>query len=82
MSDVAKVSSKGQLTIPKHIRDTLELGTGDSVVFALEDGQATLRKIPSLLDLASSVPVPPDKRGAAWKEIRAATRRKRSEARS
>lgn len=33
---VAKVTSKGQITIPKMIREALELEAGDRVLFALE----------------------------------------------
>ncbi len=33
----AKLTSKGQITIPKIVRDTLALGVGDSVIFYLDD---------------------------------------------
>ena len=33
----AKLTSKGQITIPKIVRDTLGLGVGDSVIFYLDD---------------------------------------------
>ena len=71
----AKLTSKGQITVPKSIRDALELKAGDQVVFHLEDNRAVLAKTPNFLDLAGSVPVPPDKRGASWDEIRSATRK-------
>jgi AbrB family looped-hinge helix DNA binding protein len=35
---IAKLTSKGQLTIPKEVRDSLELRTGDHVVFIEKDG--------------------------------------------
>ena len=34
----AKVMSKGQVTIPKNIRDILGVSTGDRVTFIVEDG--------------------------------------------
>ena len=34
----AKVMSKGQVTIPKNIRDLLGVSTGDRVTFIVEDG--------------------------------------------
>lgn len=40
----AKLSSKGQITIPLEVRKALKLEEGDSVCFELaEDGSATLR---------------------------------------
>lgn len=42
--DMAKVTSKGQVTIPKDIRELLGVRTGDKVLFtANQDGTVTLR---------------------------------------
>ncbi|MCO5175458.1 MAG: AbrB/MazE/SpoVT family DNA-binding domain-containing protein [Thermomicrobiales bacterium] len=38
----ATLSSKGQLTIPKHIRDQLSLREGDRVIATIEDGKIVL----------------------------------------
>jgi len=39
------ITSKGQVTIPKHIRDTLGLSPGSSVDFAVNDeGDVVIRK--------------------------------------
>ena len=70
MDVAAKMTSKGQITVPKAVRDSLELEPGDQVLFRLEDGRATLARTQNFLDLAGSVPVPPRKRGASWEEIR------------
>jgi AbrB family looped-hinge helix DNA binding protein len=71
MDVVARLTSKGQITIPKPVRDALELKEGDQVVFrVLEGGQAILARTPDLLDLAGSVPVPAKLRGVSWEEIR------------
>lgn len=40
----AKVTSKGQITIPKHVRDRLGLDPGDEVEFIEEDGTFRIRK--------------------------------------
>lgn len=40
----AKVTSKGQITIPKHVRDRLGLDPGDEVEFIEEDGAFRIRK--------------------------------------
>ncbi len=36
----AKVRDKGQITVPKAVRDALGLKTGDQLVFVIEDGRA------------------------------------------
>jgi len=41
---MSQVTKKGQVTIPKPMRDSLELKTGDSVVFSLRDRELVLRK--------------------------------------
>ena len=41
----AKVTSKGQLTLPKELRDSLAIKTGDQIEFTLESpGKIALRK--------------------------------------
>ncbi|CEM63417.1 AbrB/MazE/SpoVT family DNA-binding domain-containing protein [Treponema phagedenis] len=37
--DTAKVMSKGQVTIPKRIRDLLNLENGDYVTFIVDEGR-------------------------------------------
>ena len=37
--EVAKLSSKGQITIPVHIREQLKLKTGDKIVIQEENGR-------------------------------------------
>ncbi len=37
--DTAKLTSKGQITIPKQIRDLLKLEQGDSVVFYVDENK-------------------------------------------
>ena len=69
MDIAAKLTSKGQITIPKAVRDTLALKSGDQVLFRVEDHRAIMARTEDFLDLAGSVPVPPGKRGASWEEI-------------
>jgi AbrB family looped-hinge helix DNA binding protein len=38
-----RIGAKGQVVIPKALRDRLQLHPGDAVDFALEDGQLVLR---------------------------------------
>ncbi len=42
---ISRITSKGQITIPKAVRSALGLADGDLVAFVLEDDQAVLRKI-------------------------------------
>ena len=45
MREISRLTSKGQITIPKAVREALSLAEGDLLVFAVDDGQATMRKI-------------------------------------
>ena len=47
----AKLTSKGQVTIPKEIRDALHLHTGDNIdFFVSENGEAIIRPIVKRVD--------------------------------
>ncbi len=81
MDIAARVTSKGQITIPKEVRDHLGITEGDQIVFRVEEHRAVLARTPNLLDLAGAVEVPAAKRGTAWGEVRRVTRRTRAAAR-
>jgi antitoxin PrlF len=66
----AKLTSKGQITVPKSVRDALGLEPGDRVMFRVERDRAVLARTPDFLELAGSVTVPPEKRGTPWREVR------------
>ena len=74
MEAAARLTSKGQVTIPKSVREALGLHEGDAVVFRVEGNRAILGRTADLLELAGSVSVPAAKRGVAWDEIRQTTR--------
>ena len=42
---ISQVSSKGQVTIPKDIRETLGITEGDRVIFEADGNHVTLRKV-------------------------------------
>jgi AbrB family looped-hinge helix DNA binding protein len=44
MDVAARVTSKGQITIPRAVREALGLGEGDHVVFRVEGGRALLAR--------------------------------------
>jgi AbrB family looped-hinge helix DNA binding protein len=81
MDSTAKITSKGQVTIPKGVRDTLGLRAGDELLFRVGGGRAVIAKTPDLLELAGSVPVPAGKRGTPWDEVLRRTRAARVEKR-
>lgn len=63
MSELVKVSSKGLLTLPKSIRDQLNINVGDYLDVTIETGKVILQKveiIPKKIDWENE-----DK---AWKE--------------
>jgi antitoxin PrlF len=71
MDIAARITSKGQITIPKSVREALKLTEGDQVVFRVIEGErAILARTPDLLELAGTVSVPADVRGLPWEEIR------------
>jgi len=74
----ARLTSKGQVTIPKSVRDALELREGDELLFRVDRSRAVIAKTPGLLDLAGSVAVPAAKRGTAWDEVLRRTRAERA----
>jgi len=43
----AMVSSKGQITLPRFVRDALGLKAGSTVTLALEQGEVRLRPAPA-----------------------------------
>ena len=70
--------SKGQITIPKSVRDALSLSEGDQVVFRLIEGErAILARTPDLLELAGSVPTPAEARGSRGRRFGSAPGRRR-----
>jgi antitoxin PrlF len=74
---VARVTSKGQITIPRSVRDALGIEPGDRIAFEVGLGGARISKQASLVDLRETVPVPEELRGRRWEEVRsvAASRR-------
>lgn len=36
--ETAKITAKGQITIPKKVRETLSVGSGDRLAFEFDDG--------------------------------------------
>ena len=81
MEIAARISSKGQVTVPKAVRDALGLGEGDDVVFRVEGNRAVLARTPDFLSLAGTIKVPAARRNAAWDDVVRKTRSARADAR-
>lgn len=81
MDAAARVSSKGQVTVPKAVRDALGIKEGDEVIFRVEGNRAVLARTPDFLTLAGTIRVPAAKRNVAWDEVVRRTRADRAAAR-
>ena len=57
MDDItAKVSTKGQMTVPKAARDALGITGGSELVFRVDNGRAMVARTNRLLDTAAAPP--------------------------
>lgn len=74
MDVAARMSSKGQVTVPLAVREALGLREGDKVVFRVQGQRAVLARTMDLLELAGAVQVPVAKRDTPWEEVRRRTR--------
>ncbi len=78
MDAAARVTSKGQVTVPKSVRDALGIDAGDALVFRVEGDRAVIARTPDFLELAGSIRVPAAKRNIAWDDVLRQTRTKRA----
>ena len=74
----ARVTSKGQVTLPKVVRDALGIKEGDEIIFRVEGSRAVLARTPDFLALAGRIRVPAAKRNVAWDEVIRRTRSARA----
>ena len=65
--DVTKLSSKGQIVIPEHIRKRIGWREGETVAVSLQDGLVVLKKIHDPLEVADLQTLQEIKE--AWNEI-------------
>jgi AbrB family looped-hinge helix DNA binding protein len=78
MDAAARVASKGQVAVPKVVRDALGIKQGDEIVFRVEGNRAVLARTDDFLSLAGSISVPAAKRNVAWDEVIRKTRSARA----
>ena len=65
----ATVTSKGQITLPKPLRDALHIKEGDVIDFRIEVDHAVLVRPQNFIDLAGSVDMPAELRNLTWSAI-------------
>ena len=69
-SFVGRMTSKGQTTVPKEVRDYLGLSEGAQVEWIVEDGKATVRpRTLRAVDLAGFLGKPPSGLGLKIEEM-------------
>ena len=76
MGEATAITTKGQVTIPKEIREELGLKPGDKVIFRKEGDSVVLEPASTLLDFRGSVKV---ERYISMAEAREIIKRKRGE---
>lgn len=69
--EVSRVSSKGQVTIPKAIRELLKLNEGDRVAFLEEGGKVMITKasLVALRELQDTISKAADKQGITEEDL-------------
>lgn len=68
---IAVLTSKGQMTIPREIRESLKLRPSDKIVIVLEKGQAILKPLRgNIMDLADSVEIPKSEKPIDFQKVR------------
>jgi AbrB family looped-hinge helix DNA binding protein len=68
---VATITSKGQITIPKGIRDALHLTENDKVAIVVEKGMAVIKPIKgNILDIGASIKLPSKEKPIDFKKVR------------
>ena len=73
---IAVITSKGQMTLPKTVRESLSLKPADRVVLVMEGDHAILYPLRgTILDAAASVRRPAGKKALDFRAVRSEVRR-------
>jgi AbrB family looped-hinge helix DNA binding protein len=78
MDVAARVTSKGQVTVPKAVREALGVNEGDALIFRIEGNRAVIARTPDFLELAGQLRIPASKKNAAWDHVITSTRASRA----
>ena len=75
----SKITSKGQVTIPREVRRALRLEQGDSILFRVQGGRAYIEPSGSAMSFAEDEGMWREGRGLSWDEINAQVREMRGD---
>ena len=78
MDIAARVTSKGQVTVPKAVREALGVSEGDAIIFRIEGNRAIVARTPDFIELAGTLRIPASKKNAAWDHVIKSTRASRA----
>lgn len=78
MDVAARVTSKGQVTVPKAVREALGVNDGDALIFRVEGNRAVITRTPDFLELAGKLQIPSSKKNVAWDHVIKSTRTSRA----
>ncbi len=68
---VSVMTSKGQITIPKEVRELLKLKPADRVVITIERDHAVLKPVHgNILDLGGSIKIPAREKPIDFQKVR------------
>ena len=68
---IAILTSKGQMTIPKEVRNTLGLKPADKVIVVVEDDQAVIKPLKgNILDIGGSIRIPDKEKPVDFHKVR------------
>ena len=74
---LAKITSKGQVTIPKAVRESLKVYAGDKIEFVItEEGQALIRPVTKKVDDVYGRLYKPDRKPISIEKMKAGVRQK------
>ena len=69
MDVAARVTSKGQVTVPKAVREALGVSDGDAIIFRIAGNRAIVARTPDFLELAGKLRIPASKRNVTWDRV-------------
>ncbi len=73
---VALLTSKGQMTIPKEVREALDLRPSEKVVIVVDGDQAILKPIRgTLLDIGGSIRISEQEKPIPFRKVREKVRK-------
>lgn len=72
---ISVMTSKGQVTIPKEVRDILHLKPSDKVIITVEKGHAVLKPVHgNILDIGGSIKIPKGEKPIDFHKVRGKVR--------